>query len=206
MATWTWTFACIGAALRFCSSASPVRRYLADASYWVYLAHLPVVFFLQALVGQQPWHWALKFPLVLGRRAGVPVRDVSRCWCAAPSSGGFSNGRRYGRTAAPARRPLTRAARRGRWLRPPIARLSHVKKTFGAITALDDVSLDVRPGEILAVLGPNGAGKSTAIALLLGLQEPTERHGDAVRFAARPHRSALPNWRDDAGSGAGARN
>ena len=32
-------------------SASPVRRYLADASYWVYLAHLPVVFFLQALVG-----------------------------------------------------------------------------------------------------------------------------------------------------------
>ena len=66
MATWTWTFALIGAALRFCSSASPVRRYLADASYWVYLAHLPVVFFLQALVGQQPWHWTLKFPLVLG--------------------------------------------------------------------------------------------------------------------------------------------
>ena len=69
----------------------------------------------------------------------------------------------------------------------PIARLSHVKKTFGAITALDGVSLDVRPGEILAVLGPNGAGKSTAIALLLGLQEPTG--GTATLFDLPPDRS-----------------
>ncbi len=76
VATWTWTFALIGAALRFCSSASPVRRYLADASYWVYLAHLPVVFFLQALVGQQPWHWAVKFPFVVGTALRLPVRHL----------------------------------------------------------------------------------------------------------------------------------
>ena len=186
VATWTWTFAFIGAALRFCSSASPVRRYMADASYWVYLAHLPVVFFLQALVGQQPWHWALKFPLVLGVSLlflfgtyHVLVRNTF--------VGVILNGRRYGRTSRAGVALVDTAPRvvDGAFARP-IARLSHVKKTFGAITALDDVSLDVRPGEILAVLGPNGAGKSTAIALLLGLQEPTD--GTATLFDLPPGR------------------
>ena len=41
-------------------------------------------------------------------------------------------------------------------------------KRFGAIVAVDDLSLDVRPGEIHAVIGPNGAGKTTAIAQLSG--------------------------------------
>jgi ABC-2 type transport system ATP-binding protein len=54
----------------------------------------------------------------------------------------------------------------------PLAELSVVCKRFGAIVALDGLSLEVRRGELLAVLGPNGAGKSTAIALMLGLQRP----------------------------------
>jgi ABC-2 type transport system ATP-binding protein len=54
----------------------------------------------------------------------------------------------------------------------PLAELSVVRKRFGAIVALDGLSLEVRRGELLAVLGPNGAGKSTAIALMLGLQRP----------------------------------
>jgi hypothetical protein len=45
---WAWTFAVIGSALRFFSERSEVRRYLADSSYWIYLIHSPVLFFLQA--------------------------------------------------------------------------------------------------------------------------------------------------------------
>ena len=46
-------------------------------------------------------------------------------------------------------------------------------KTFGSVQALDDVSLQVQPGEIYGFLGPNGAGKSTAIRILLDLIRPT---------------------------------
>jgi ABC-2 type transport system ATP-binding protein len=50
--------------------------------------------------------------------------------------------------------------------------LSGVRKSFGAIKAVDNVSLSVQPGEVVAVLGPNGAGKTTAISLMLGLRRP----------------------------------
>ena len=49
-----------------------------------------------------------------------------------------------------------------------------VTKRFGAVTAVDDVSLQVRDGEVFALLGPNGAGKSTLIRMLLGLQRPDQ--------------------------------
>ena len=52
---------------------------------------------------------------------------------------------------------------------PVVARLEHVVKRYGKLTALDDFGLSVRGGELLALLGPNGAGKSTAVGLLLGL-------------------------------------
>jgi glucan biosynthesis protein C len=65
LAIWTSTFAAIGLALRFMSGFSPMRRYLADASYWLYLIHLPIVMALQVAVSQLDWRWPIKFATIL---------------------------------------------------------------------------------------------------------------------------------------------
>ncbi|MBK6308288.1 MAG: ATP-binding cassette domain-containing protein, partial [Gemmatimonadetes bacterium] len=52
--------------------------------------------------------------------------------------------------------------------------VSHVSKRFGAYTALDDVSFDVRSGELVALLGPSGGGKSTILRIIAGLELPDE--------------------------------
>ena len=56
----------------------------------------------------------------------------------------------------------------------PIISISNLSKTYdGGVKALDDVSLDIRKGEIFALLGPNGAGKTTLISAVCGIVTPT---------------------------------
>jgi ABC-2 type transport system ATP-binding protein len=70
-----------------------------------------------------------------------------------------------------------------------VASLSHITKRYAnGVLALDDVSIALHRGQIVALLGPNGAGKSTAVKLLMGLSAPT---GGTVRiFDADPRHAA----------------
>ena len=63
---WAWTLALTGMALRFLATANATRRYLADASYWVYLMHLPVVMALQVAAGTVDAPWWIEFPACVG--------------------------------------------------------------------------------------------------------------------------------------------
>ncbi|MER9596836.1 ATP-binding cassette domain-containing protein [Mesorhizobium sp. M0244] len=71
---------------------------------------------------------------------------------------------------------------------PVILEMSHISKSFGAVTALVDVSIKLRQGEVLALVGDNGAGKSTLIKILSGFHQPDTgtivSQGKEVRFAS----------------------
>lgn len=70
----------------------------------------------------------------------------------------------------------------------PLLSLQHVSKRFGGVTALNDVSFEVRRGELLGVIGPNGAGKSTLLSLISGAQKP----GTGEIFFEDRHLERLP--------------
>jgi simple sugar transport system ATP-binding protein len=69
----------------------------------------------------------------------------------------------------------------------PIVRLDRVRKQFGAVVAVEEVTLDVFSGEILALVGDNGAGKSTLVKMIAGVYPPTSGEivveGEPVRFS-----------------------
>jgi ABC-2 type transport system ATP-binding protein len=66
---------------------------------------------------------------------------------------------------------------------------SHVTKTFGHVSAVNDLSFTVEPGRVTGFLGPNGAGKTTSLRMLLGLVTPS--NGTATFAGIRYH--DLPN-------------
>ncbi len=73
---------------------------------------------------------------------------------------------------------------------PPV-RVRHLTKRFGDFTAVDDVSFEVRPGEVFGFLGPNGAGKTTTIKMLTGLLPPTEGEGEVAGCDLRTRRREI---------------
>jgi ABC-2 type transport system ATP-binding protein len=54
----------------------------------------------------------------------------------------------------------------------PIVQVEGLRKTYGALVAVDDISFEVREGEIFGMVGPNGAGKTTTIECMEGLRKP----------------------------------
>lgn len=166
VAAWSWTFAITGIAVRYLSSASPFRRYIADSSYWLYLAHLPLVAAFGVLVGRWNLHWSLKYLLVLG--GSLAILFATYHLLVRPTFiGKVLNGRKY-----PLRKPKTPQPSPAADSSSSLATLSHASKRYGKIVALDSVDMSVKRGELVALLGPNGAGKTTAISLWLGLTEP----------------------------------
>ncbi len=53
-----------------------------------------------------------------------------------------------------------------------VIEVGHLRKTYGSVVAVDDISLDVAEGDIFGLLGPNGAGKTTTVECLQGLRRP----------------------------------
>ena len=109
---------------------------------------------------------------------------------------------------------------------PPMLQARGLTKRYGGLLALDRVSFDLHPGEIVGYLGPNGSGKSTTVNLVVGLLEPTAgelslsgiravRRSDRLQAADRlrargadlyaaPHRGGVPDARRPAAASAAA--
>jgi NitT/TauT family transport system ATP-binding protein len=76
----------------------------------------------------------------------------------------------------------------------PEVRLDGVSRHYGAVVALDDLSLTVERGEFVAVVGPSGCGKTTLLELICGLQQPDTGTVAAERAVLMPQRDELLPW------------
>lgn len=96
---WWGMTALLGCCLRWFRHPSAAWRYLADASYWLYLVHLPLVTGLQVALYPLPWNWAAKFAVVL---AGTTALSLAGYALLVRSTviGAALNGRRYPRWSA----------------------------------------------------------------------------------------------------------
>lgn len=90
--------------------------------------------------------------------------------------------------ALTSREPLQKA--------PALLDLRGIGKRFGAVEALKEVDLDVRPGEVVALLGDNGAGKSTLIKVVSGAHPPSS---GSMTFAGRPVHRFGPRYARELG-------
>ena len=95
--------------------------------------------------------------------------------------------------AGPARSAAAASAGSG-----PLLEVRGLSKFFGGLKAVQDVSFDVRRGEILGIIGPNGAGKTTLFNVLGGILPPTAGH---VTLAGEPVRGLRPNRLNHRGMG-----
>ena len=70
-AVWLFIFSFTGLFLRYLSAPSIKMRYLSDASYWIYLVHLPLTAFFPVLLGHLPWPAFIKFTIVLSLSTAI---------------------------------------------------------------------------------------------------------------------------------------
>jgi len=96
MAVFASTLAVLSLALRFASGYSAVRRYLAEASYWVYIVHLPLVMVGQILVVNETWPWFVKFGVVIAGTMAISLLTY-QLLVRHSFVGGWLNGRRIPR-------------------------------------------------------------------------------------------------------------
>lgn len=98
VAGWAWVHGLVGVCVRHLTTDRPVVRYLADASYWMYLLHLPLLVLGEILVADQPWPVAVKVLVVLAATVAVLLVSyqllVRGRWL-----GRWLNGRSAGRAA-----------------------------------------------------------------------------------------------------------
>ena len=73
MTMWLLVALCIGVFKRFLNQPNKIVRYIADASYWLYLIHLPIVLWLQIAVAELPFHWSLKLTIISLLTIGVSL-------------------------------------------------------------------------------------------------------------------------------------
>ena len=81
--------------------------------------------------------------------------------------------------------------------RKTILQVEHVTMQFGGVVAVNNLSMEVREGEIVAIIGPNGAGKTTAFNVITGVYAPTNGRvyfdGDCV-VENYPHGKMKKNY------------
>jgi glucan biosynthesis protein C len=108
IAAWCWTIGLIGACLRFLNEAHPVARYVSDASYWIYITHLPVVMAMQVLVYRLQAPALVKFGMVTAGSFLILFASyhllVRHSWL-----GAWLNGRKVPWSKAPALKTLEAA-------------------------------------------------------------------------------------------------
>lgn len=106
---WCWVFAAVGASVRYLSTPHPVTRYLADASYWVYLMHMATVVFFLTLMRPYDWHWSIKLVIMVAGSMAI-LLVTYRYFVRFTWIGAILNGRRHPRPAGVSLPPAAAAA------------------------------------------------------------------------------------------------
>ncbi len=79
----------------------------------------------------------------------------------------------------------------------PVIKATNLTKVYGALTALNDLTLELPAGRIIGLLGPNGSGKTTLIKLIAGLLTPTRGSLEVCGCAVGPQSKALVSYLPD---------